>query len=48
MYDIWHRYPNTETVRELIFKRGQTKIDGKKVALNNAVVEEHLGKFKFF
>lgn len=42
-YVTWG-YPNTETVRELIFKRGQTKIDGKKVALNNAVVEEHLGE----
>ncbi|XP_043917675.1 60S ribosomal protein L7-like 1 isoform X2 [Protopterus annectens] len=41
-----HEYPNLKSVRELILKRGQAKINGKRVPLtDNTLVEEHLGKF---
>ncbi|XP_043917673.1 60S ribosomal protein L7-like 1 isoform X1 [Protopterus annectens] len=44
-YVAWG-YPNLKSVRELILKRGQAKINGKRVPLtDNTLVEEHLGKF---
>lgn len=40
-----HRYPNLKSIRELILKRGQAKINKKKVPLtDNTVIEEHLGE----
>ncbi|NP_001279264.1 60S ribosomal protein L7-like 1 [Callorhinchus milii] len=36
--------PNLKSVRELILKRGQAKVNKKRVPLtNNAVIEQHLG-----
>ncbi|XP_006019793.1 60S ribosomal protein L7-like 1 [Alligator sinensis] len=44
-YVAWG-YPNLKSIRELILKRGQAKINKKKVPLaDNTVIEEHLGKF---
>ncbi|KFP31529.1 60S ribosomal protein L7-like 1, partial [Colius striatus] len=43
-YVAWG-YPNLKSVRELILKRGQAKINKKKVPLtDNMLIEEHLGK----
>jgi len=40
---ITYGYPNLKTVRELITKRGHTKINGRNVALtDNAVIEKAL------
>nr|XP_042122169.1 60S ribosomal protein L7-like 1 isoform X2 [Peromyscus maniculatus bairdii] len=40
------RFPNLKSVRELILKRGQARINNKTVALtDNTVIEEHLGRF---
>uniref|UniRef100_A0A8C7EI45 Ribosomal protein L7 like 1 n=1 Tax=Nothoprocta perdicaria TaxID=30464 RepID=A0A8C7EI45_NOTPE len=42
-YVAWG-YPNLKSVRELILKRGQAKINEKKVPLtDNVLIEEHLG-----
>lgn len=39
------RFPNLKSVRELILKRGQAKINNKTVPLtDNTVIEEHLGE----
>ena len=39
------RYPNLKTVKELIYKRGFGKVDGKRVALtDNSIIEKSLGK----
>ena len=39
-------FPNLKSVRELILKRGQAKVKYKIIPLtDNAVIEEHLGKF---
>ncbi|XP_051852937.1 60S ribosomal protein L7-like 1 isoform X1 [Antechinus flavipes] len=44
-YVAWG-YPNLKSVRELILKRGQARINNKKVSLtDNTLIEEHLGKF---
>ncbi|XP_053314660.1 60S ribosomal protein L7-like 1 [Spea bombifrons] len=44
-YVAWG-FPNLKSVRELILKRGQGMVDGKKVALtDNALIEERLGQF---
>ena len=38
-------YPNLKSVRELAYKRGFGKLDGKRIALtDNALIEEKLGK----
>lgn len=38
--------PNLKTVRELIYKRGYAKVNKQRLPLSdNAIVEEHLGKF---
>ncbi|KAM8846769.1 60S ribosomal protein L7-like 1 [Synchiropus splendidus] len=43
-YVAWG-FPNLKSVRELILKRGQTKVGKKGVPLtDNAVIEEHMGK----
>ncbi|XP_035276106.1 60S ribosomal protein L7-like 1 [Anguilla anguilla] len=43
-YVAWG-FPNLKSVRELILKRGQAKINKRKVPLtDNAVIEQHLGK----
>ncbi|XP_010211264.1 PREDICTED: 60S ribosomal protein L7-like 1 [Tinamus guttatus] len=43
-YVAWG-YPNLKSVRELILKRGQAKINKKRVPLtDNVLIEEHLGK----
>ncbi len=40
------RSPNLKTVRELIYKRGYASVKGNRIPINdNAVIEEHLGKF---
>ncbi|OXB84804.1 UNVERIFIED_CONTAM: hypothetical protein H355_015926 [Colinus virginianus] len=44
-YVAWG-YPNLKSVRELILKRGQGKINQKRVPLtDNMLIEEHLGKY---
>ncbi|XP_069465023.1 ribosomal protein uL30-like [Ambystoma mexicanum] len=44
-YVAWG-YPNLKSIRELILKRGQAKINQKKVPLtDNLLIEKHLGKF---
>ncbi|XP_028622411.1 60S ribosomal protein L7-like 1 [Grammomys surdaster] len=44
-YVTWG-FPNLKSVRELILKRGQAKINKKTVPLtDNTVIEEHLGRF---
>ncbi|XP_061750095.1 large ribosomal subunit protein uL30-like [Nerophis ophidion] len=43
-YVAWG-YPNLKSVRELILRRGQTRIGKKVVALtDNTLIEEHMGK----
>jgi len=43
-YVAWG-FPNLKSVRELILKRGQTKIKSRRVPLtDNALIEEHVGK----
>ena len=42
---ISHRFPNLKSVRELILKRGQAKVNNKVIPLtDNTVIEEHLGE----
>ncbi|KAG7460910.1 hypothetical protein MATL_G00203820 [Megalops atlanticus] len=42
-YVAWG-YPNLKSVRELILKRGQAKIDKRKVPLtDNTIIEQHMG-----
>nr|AIU94828.1 60S ribosomal protein [Phragmatopoma lapidosa] len=39
-------YPNLKSVRELIYKRGYGKVDGRRVPLtDNSIIEQRLGKF---
>merc|ERR1711893_206619 len=39
-------YPNLKSVRDLIYKRGFGKVDGKRIPLtDNSIIEEKLGKF---
>ena len=39
------RYPNLKSVRELLYKRGYGKVDGKRLPLNdNALIEAKLGR----
>ena len=39
-----YRYPNLKSVRELIYKRGYAKIDGRRVPLtDNSIIESQLG-----
>jgi len=42
---VAYGYPSITTVRELLFKKGFARINGKKTAIqSNAMVEEHLGE----
>jgi len=44
-YITWG-YPNLKSVRELVYKRGFGKLDGRRIALtNNEIIEKKLGKF---
>merc|ERR1712226_275514 len=43
-YITWG-YPNLKSVRELIYKRGYGKIDSRRCALTNEIIEQRLGKF---
>uniref|UniRef100_A0A673X887 Ribosomal protein L7-like 1 n=1 Tax=Salmo trutta TaxID=8032 RepID=A0A673X887_SALTR len=44
-YVAWG-FPNLKSVRELILKRGQAKIDKRRVALtDNTFTEQHMGKY---
>jgi len=39
-------YPNMKTIRELIYKRGFVKVNGRRTAItSNKIIEEKLGKF---
>jgi len=43
-YITWG-YPNLKSVRELVYKRGYGKVQGRRVALtNNEIIEKKLGK----
>lgn len=42
-YVAWG-YPRTAMVRDLIFKRGCCNVDRKRTALNNILIEQHLGE----
>lgn len=42
---VVYGYPTIQTVRDLIFKHGFLKINGKRTAINsNKLIEEHLGE----
>ncbi|KAG1660282.1 hypothetical protein FOA52_006749 [Chlamydomonas sp. UWO 241] len=42
---ISYGYPSLKSVKELIYKRGNAKVDGTRVPLtDNKLIEEHLGK----
>jgi 60S ribosomal protein uL30 len=44
-YITWG-YPNLKSVRELVYKRGFGKVDGRRIALtNNEIIEKKLGRF---
>jgi large subunit ribosomal protein L7e len=43
-YITWG-YPNLKSVRDLVYKRGYGKVQGRRIPLSNAVVEKALGKF---
>ncbi|CAB1342968.1 unnamed protein product [Coregonus sp. 'balchen'] len=44
-YVAWG-FPNLKSVRELILKRGQAKINKRRVALtDNTLIEQHMGKY---
>jgi large subunit ribosomal protein L7e/general transcription factor 3C polypeptide 2 len=44
-YITWG-YPNLKSVRELVYKRGFGKVDGRRIALtNNEMIEKKLGRF---
>uniref|UniRef100_A0A0V0J9H4 60S ribosomal protein L7 n=2 Tax=Schistocephalus solidus TaxID=70667 RepID=A0A0V0J9H4_SCHSO len=43
-YVVWG-YADLATTRNLIFKRGKTRVGGKTKSLTNALVEEKLGQF---
>jgi len=43
-YITWG-YPNLKSVRELVYKRGFGKVDGRRIALtNNEIIEKKLGR----
>lgn len=43
---VTYGYPTIQTVRDLIFKHGFLKIEGKKTAINsNKLIEDHLGQY---
>lgn len=43
---ITYGYPNLSTLRNLIYKRGYLKVDGKRTAItDNNLIEKHLGKY---
>lgn len=44
-YVTWG-FPNLKSVRELILKRGQARVNNKSIPLtDNTMIEEHLGRF---
>lgn len=43
-YITWG-YPNLKSVRELVYKRGFGKLQGRRCALTNEIIEQRLGKF---
>jgi len=43
---IAYGYPDLKTIRMLVYKRGHVKVNGQRKALtDNAIIEEHLGKY---
>merc|ERR1711915_300887 len=39
-------YPNLKTIKQMIYKRGHAKIDGRRVPLySNTLIEKYLGKY---
>jgi len=43
---VAYGYPNLTTLRNLIYKRGFLKVDGKRTAItDNNLIEKHLGKY---
>ena len=46
-YIAWG-YPNLKSVRELIYKRGYRKLQGRRCALTNEIIEQRLGEFLCF
>ena len=44
MFLFLNRYPNLKSVRELVYKRGYGKVDGRRTALtDNQIIENALG-----
>jgi len=43
-YIAWG-YPNLKSVRELVYKRGFGKLEGRRCPLTNEIIEKRLGKF---
>lgn len=42
-------YPNLKTIKQMIYKRGHAKIDGRRVPLySNTLIEKYLGKNSCF
>jgi large subunit ribosomal protein L7e len=43
---VAYGYPNRKTIKELVYKRGYGKVDGKRTPLSdNEIIEKELGKF---
>lgn len=43
---VAYGYPNLNTVRELVYKRGYGKVNKQRIALSdNQIIEENLGKY---
>ena len=45
-YIAWG-YPNLKSVRELVYKRGYGKLQGRRCALTNEIIEQRLGRLFF-
>lgn len=44
---MFFSYPNLKSVRELVYKRGYGKVEGRRIPLtDNAIIEKKLGKIK--
>ncbi|XP_014491117.1 60S ribosomal protein L7-1 [Vigna radiata var. radiata] len=43
---VTYGYPNLKSIKELIYKKGLARMDGRKVPLtDNSIIEQELGKF---
>nr|AFK43585.1 unknown [Lotus japonicus] len=42
---VTYGYPNLESIKELLYKKGHAKIDERKVSLTDSIIGQELGKF---